>query len=252
MEPVIGEVLTASYKLNIVFISYAISFLGAFFALQSARWMFREDGTLNWHMTICASVALGGIGIWAMHFMGMLAYRVDVPVSYDPILTAVSLVAAIIISGIALFLTGGRDQFKLLGWMFGSVLAGVGACVMHYLGMYAMNLRAIMTLDPTKVGISVAIAVSAAAAALWLAFNVKRVSLQFASSLVMALAVCSMHYVGMSAATMICTSEAPALSWAISQRNLDVWLVVIVAAVSFYLFWVLSSRFVDTLAKTPA
>src|SRR3979409_1828297 len=108
MEPVVGEGLTSSSKLNIVFISYAISFLGAFFALQAARWMFREDGTLNWHMTICASVALGGIGIWAMHFMGMLAYRVDVPVSYDPILTAVSLVAAIIISGIALFLTSGR------------------------------------------------------------------------------------------------------------------------------------------------
>ena len=245
MEPLLGQLLVPQYSLVLVLLSYVISFFGSVLALQCAQWMFRKNGTLDWGLTICAAVALGGIGIWSMHFIGMQAYRLSVPIAYDLVLTSISLVAAIVISGVALYLAGGGGKFKVSGWLAGSLLAGLGVSVMHYMGMYAMNLSAIMTLDPMIVVISVGIAIIAAAAALWLAFNLTKLSHRIAAALVMGLAVCSMHYVGMSAANMICTAAAPSILLKISGNDLGIWVFCIASAVLLYIFWVVSGRVID-------
>ena len=245
MDPLLGQLLTPKYDATLVLLSYMISFWGALLALQCAKSMFRKDGSLDWGMTVCAAASLGGIGIWSMHFLAMQAYRLSVPISYDAVLTAASLIAAIVISGIALYLAGGHGQFKVSGWLAGSLLAGIGACVMHYMGMYAMNLRATMALNPATVAISAVIAVVAAAAALWLAFHLTRVLHRVAAALVMALAVSSMHYVGMYAANMICTTDAPLIPLKIGGNYLDVSVYAVAGILSLCIFWVVLGRSMD-------
>lgn len=131
MESALGQLLVPKYSLPLVLLSYFISFLGSLLALQSAKWMFRKNGTLDREFATCAAVALGGIGIWSMHFIGMQAYRLAIPITYDLLLTVISLVAAIVISGASLYLAGKGGKFTVSGWLAGSFLAGLGVCVMH-------------------------------------------------------------------------------------------------------------------------
>ncbi len=251
IEPSSGQQLFPHYSSVLIFLSYIISFFGSLLALQCTKWMFRENGTLDREMAACAAIALGGIGIWSMHFIGMQAYHLPVPIAYDLVLTVISLIAAIVISGIALYLTGHGGKFKVSGWISGSLLAGLGVCVMHYMGMYAMNLKAVMTLNPTTVGISIVIAIIAAAAALWLAFNLTKVSHRVAAALIMGLAVCSMHYVGMSAASMICVADTPSVIWKIAGDDLGLWVFGVASTVLLYIFWVVMGRSIDA-PKLPS
>lgn len=244
MEPIPGQLLVHQYHLGLVVLSYFISCLGSFVALQCTRWMFRPDGSIDRQMTIASAVAFGGVGVWAMHFVGMVAFQLDVLVSYSLLPTLGSLVAAIFIAGTGLVLAGGRGKFSTSGWLIGSVLTGLGVAAMHYLGMSAMRLQAAMTFDPAIVALSVVIAITASAAALWIAFNVKSNMLRLASGFVMGAAVCSMHYLGMSAATLICTTAVPASFFQIRGAHLDIWVLMISSGVLLYLVYLASHRLV--------
>jgi NO-binding membrane sensor protein with MHYT domain len=235
---VIGQPLVPQYQWLGVAISYGVAVLGAFAALQCARHMFDARGKLNWPLAIGAAVALGGIGIWSMHFIGMVAYDPGVPVAYEAAPTMLSLLAAIVISGFALYLAGRRGRFTVRGWLAGSVLAGLGICAMHYLGMRAMNMRAIVIWHPGTIALSIAIAIAAAAVALWLAFHVDRRSRQIAAAFVMGVAVCLMHYTGMSAATLICTVQADPGHWLVNNAYLDLLVLVASLVVFGLIYWV--------------
>ncbi|WP_077002538.1 MHYT domain-containing protein [Variovorax sp. KK3] len=235
MDPIVGQLLSARYDAGAVALSYVISFFGSLLALLSAHKLVRRDGTLDVSMLACGAVALGGIGIWSMHFIGMVAYRLPVPVAYDVPLTVLSLVAAIGISAIALYLAGGR-RFTRGGWLAGSLIAGVGVCVMHYIGMFAMNMRASLAFDPLIVAASVAIAIGAAAAALWLAFNLTELAHQFIAAAVMGLAVCAMHYTGMGAATLVCTSAAPRAAYLVGDGNMGLAVFNIASVALIFIF----------------
>lgn len=233
----VGDVLLPRYDVALVVGSYLVSVLGSFAALLHTQHMYRSDGGVNRSMVFGAAVALGGVGIWTMHFVGMMGYRLPVRVVYDGFWTVLSLVAAVVIAGLALLLAGGRGKFSKTGWLMGSLLAGIGVCVMHYMGMYAMNLRANMSLDLQVVLISFIIAVTASAAALWLAFHVVKSWHRVLASLTMGLAVCAMHYTGMHAAEFICVdSKAPPL-WAIGGTYLAQMVFTVTGLVLVYLCW---------------
>ena len=248
MDPLVGQVLNPTYAMGTVALSYVISFFGSLLALLCTRKMVRSDGSVDLAMLAGGAVALGGIGIWSMHFIGMVAYRLPVPVAYNLPLTVVSLVAAIVISGLALYLAGGK-RFNSKGWVMGSLLAGLGVCVMHYMGMYAMSLRAAMSLDWGIVAGSVAIANIAAASALWLAFNLTELTHQVVAAAVMGVAVCSMHYVGMTAATMVCTAPTPPGSLSIGGSNLGLGVFGTAGAVLIFILWVVTGRALDEPRK---
>lgn len=233
----VGDVLMPRYDLALVVGSYIVSVLGSLAALFHTQYMYRSNGDVNRSMVFGAAVALGGVGIWTMHFVGMMGYRLPVLVVYDGFWTLLSLVAAVLIAGMALLLAGGKGKFSKTGWLMGSVLAGIGVCVMHYMGMYAMNLRADMSLDLRVVLISFVIAVTASAAALWLAFHVVKAWHRVLASLTMGLAVCAMHYTGMHAAEFICVdSKAPPL-WAIGGSYLAQMVFTVAGLVLVYLCW---------------
>jgi len=253
MDLQIGQVLVPTYGWAMVGLSYLIACAGSLVALLCARRMFRADGRLDGAMAGAAAVALGGIGIWSMHFIGMVAYALPVRVVYDVPLTALSLVAAILISGLSLYLAGrGRRRFSRMGWLAGSVLAGLGVCVMHYMGMFAMNMRASMDFDLQRVALSVVIAIAAAAAALWLAFNLSRLVHQIAAAAVMGLAVCAMHYVGMSAATMVCTAAAPPAGWVLGGSTLGLMVFGLAGGVLLLIGWIASERTIEDATQEVA
>ena len=233
----VGDLLVAHHELAFVAGSYVISVLGSLAALHHIPYLFRRNGNLNWNMAGGAAVSLGGIGIWAMHFIGMMGYRLPVPVLYDGWWTFVSLVAAIVLAGLALIIAGGRGTFSLRGWLLGSLLAGAGVCVMHYMGMYAMNLRADMTLRPPEVLASVLIAVTASAVALWLAFHVSKSSHRMLAALTMGLAVCAMHYTGMASGEFVCIASKPVPLFAIGGDALPVLVSTFSAWVLVMLCW---------------
>jgi diguanylate cyclase (GGDEF)-like protein/PAS domain S-box-containing protein len=136
-----------------------------------------------------------------MHFVGMLAFIMPMPVAYDVQLTLVSLALPIIVVGTGLFALSHYGN-GLRPMLAAGLLAGLGVVVMHYTGMAAMRMPGIrISYDPWLVAASVAIAIVAATAAFWLAFRTTKTWERLVSAVVMGMAIAGMHYTGMAAAT---------------------------------------------------
>ncbi|WP_345563682.1 MHYT domain-containing protein [Nonomuraea rosea] len=154
-----------------------------------------------------AAFAIGGTGIWTMHFIAMLGFSVTgTVIRYDVPLTAASALIAVAVVGMGLFLAsyGGDRLGFLLG---GGVLTGCGVAGMHYLGMAAMNMSGLVSYDPVVVSISVLIAVAAATVALWFTLRVSGAFRIGGAALVMGVAVSGMHYTGMYSMSVQTHSE---------------------------------------------
>lgn len=193
--------IAVSYDPTLIALSYLISVFGAYTALQLATGIRIAEGKSVAGWLVGAAFAMGGGAIWSMHFIGMLAYDVNIPVSYDPTITIISAILAIVVTGFGLFVVG-RGSANSLKLIIGGFSAGIGVAAMHYTGMAAMIMPAELSYDPILLGVSVIIAVIAATVALWLAFNLKGNMQRFGSAFVMGAAVCGMHYTGMAAAIL--------------------------------------------------
>ena len=162
-----------------------------------------------------------GIGIWAMHFIGMLAFHLPVPMAYDIGITALSLLIAILVSGFALH-TVSRGALGLPRLLGAGVLMGAGIAAMHYCGMAAMQMQPAVRYDPALLALSILIAVVASVIALWAAFTLRAESMFTAfwrrcgSAVILGGAIAGMHYTGMAAAIFapdtICTADPRELS----------------------------------------
>jgi NO-binding membrane sensor protein with MHYT domain len=182
-------------------VSYALSVLGSLLGLVCAvrlRSAPTRAGRIWW--LVLAAVAIGGTGIWSMHFVAMLGFSVvGSPIRYDIGLTAASAIIAVVAVGIGLAIATLGSGARHLRIVAGGVLAGLGVAAMHYSGMAAMNLDGEITYGTTRVALSVAIAVVAASVALWLTVTVQKPVAILASALIMGVAVNGMHFTGMSA-----------------------------------------------------
>lgn len=229
------QIVESSYQWGYVALSFAFAVIGSLVALTSAARIRQADGSISGGSILAAGLALGGIGVWSMHFIGMLALRLEVPSGYALPETLLSLVAAVAGSALALgFVARAPHQVPRL--LVAGFLLGMGVVAMHYLGMHGMRIDGYIRWDFGVVALSAVIAVVAATAALWLAFNVQGLAARGGASLVMGVAVCSMHYTGMGAAEFICTTAgalaaAPQGDGLLSASFLPN--VVAVAAMSF-------------------
>lgn len=195
-----------SFNLTLVALSYVIAVFGSFTALQFAARIRGAEGRAFWGWLLGAATALGGCAIWSMHFIGMLAFQMAMPMSYDPFLTVVSLAVGIGAAALGLFVVG-RGAMGVGRLLVGGFFAGLAVAGMHYTGMAAMRMSATISYDPLLFALSLVIAVVAAIAALWLAFNLKGAVQMLGSAFVMGVAVCGMHYTGMAAAIYTPTAE---------------------------------------------
>lgn len=196
--------------------AFSLAFLGSILGLgctSRSREATTPGRRARW--LLLAAVAIGGAGIWLMHFMAMLGFAVpDSPVRYDPLLTAVSMLVAVATTAVGLFLAAGWPH----GWaapapgrrpslprgsiprlVLGGLITGGGVASMHYVGMAALRIAGELTYDPALVTASVLIAVVAATTALWFALWVRRGGHTAIAALIMAAAIWAMHYTGMAA-----------------------------------------------------
>jgi NO-binding membrane sensor protein with MHYT domain/nitrogen-specific signal transduction histidine kinase len=194
----------------LVGLSILIAVLASYTALTLAgRLKTAERGGRTFWLC-AAAVALGG-GIWSMHFVAMLAFSLDMPIDYHSGLTVASLVAAIIVAGTALY-TVHRWHAKRSNILVAGAFAGLGVATMHYVGMAAMRMAATITYDPALFAASIVIAVVAATAALWLAFNLEAAWHKVAAAFVMGAAIAGMHYTGMAATIFTPLADAPPMT----------------------------------------
>jgi len=196
-----GEIHHFEYGWITPAFSYALSVLGSLLGLICAVRL-RSAPTPGWRVwwLTLAAVALGGTGIWTMHFVAMLGFGVTgADIRYDVPVTAASALIAVTTVGIGLAVVGLGTRITTTRILAGGLLAGLGVGAMHYSGMSAMRVNATITYDTVRVVVSIAIAVVAATVALWLAVTVRRPAAVLVSALVMGVAVNGMHFTGMSA-----------------------------------------------------
>jgi len=179
--------------------SYAFSVLGSLLALVcTARAQSLQEPKRKARWLILAAWALGGTGIWVMHFMAMLGFSVpDSPVRYNVGLTVTSWVAAIAVTGFGLFIAG-FGKPSIIKVILGGMVTGSGVAIMHYFGMAAMEVNGSVGHDRRFVLAAGAIAVVAATVALWFTVTLRRAAAIAVAALVMGVAVNGMHYTGMA------------------------------------------------------
>src|SRR5690606_7983170 len=145
-----------------------------------------------------------GTGIWSMHFIGMLAFDLPIPLGYDPVITLLSLFIAIAASAFALWLTA-RTVLPRHLLALGALVMGSGVAGMHYTGMAAMRMHPAIIYDPWLLALSVAVAVVASGAGLVIFRVLRRARhylrlLRLGAALLIGVSIVGMHYIGMAAA----------------------------------------------------
>ena len=192
--------------------SYALSVLGSLLGLVCAVRL-RTAPSAGWRAwwLALAAVAIGGTGIWTMHFVAMLGFSVvGLPIRYDVPITALSAAIAIGAVAIGLSIAARGTRVQSVRIVVGGVFAGLGVAAMHFTGMFAMHLDGTIDYLTSRVVAAVIIAVVAATVALWLAMTVQRPLAILASALVMGIAVNGMHFMGMSAMSVQADATAGA------------------------------------------
>ncbi|MFI1989853.1 MHYT domain-containing protein [Actinoplanes sp. NPDC020271] len=178
-----------------------LAYLGSFLGLlctERARGVHSRSRRNRW--LVIAAFAIGGGGIWLMHFSAMLGFDVpDSPVRYDLPVTLLSMLFSVATVGIGLMVVGhGKPSPAKI--VAAGLLTGGGVLAMHYTGMEGMRLYgAVVHYDPLLVAASALIAIAACTTALWFAISVRGLRRITGAAVVMAIAVCGMHYTGMAA-----------------------------------------------------
>jgi NO-binding membrane sensor protein with MHYT domain/CheY-like chemotaxis protein/nitrogen-specific signal transduction histidine kinase len=195
--------LTGFYETPLVLVSILVAIVASYSALSLAGRVTEAAGRSRFAWILGGAVAMGS-GIWAMHFVGMLAFRLPIPIAFDIPITLVSLALPIGASGVALWQVS-RANLGPVRLGVSALIMGAGINAMHYTGMAAMRMQPGIVYDPLLFALSVLIAVVASALALWIAFRLRRTTPdvllpRVGAAVVMGFAIVGMHYTGMAAA----------------------------------------------------
>jgi diguanylate cyclase (GGDEF)-like protein len=195
-----------SYNISLVGLSLLVAMFASYTALDLAgRIRLLHRSAKKRFLWLLGGAVAMGMGIWSMHFIGMLAFRMPIELGYDVRITACSLLIAILISGFALYVAT-RDELSRERLAAGGVLMGSGIAAMHYTGMAALKMQPAIIYSPGLFWTSIGIAMTASWAALWIAFTLRDGAQRYvllkrcAAGLVMGLAIAGMHYTAMGAA----------------------------------------------------
>jgi len=217
-----------AYDPALILLSVVIAIQGGYVSLSLARQLSQASGSRRKALLAASALSLG-VGIWAMHFIGMLAVKLPLVVNYDVLLTLVSALVAVLVVGLGVFVAsfGPLTPLRLAA---GGLFMGAGISTMHYIGMSAIRASCLVSYSPPLVAASIVVGVAASTLALWLACSSQQRPHVMAGAAAMGLAISGMHYTAMAAATfqpleVLVAVSAPALS-------LDL-LAIVVAVTAF-------------------
>jgi diguanylate cyclase (GGDEF)-like protein len=192
-----GGGIAFQHDLRLAALSYFIASAGSYAALEMIeRWrLARKAKARYWQLASAA--ALGGT-IWSMHFIAMLAVKIDVPITYATGTTLLSLLIAIaaVLCGLQII----RTRVSWVRISCAGVTVGLGVAAMHYVGMASIRFAGTLAYTPVLWSLSLLIGVAAATVALWLSLTLRDTWQRAGAALIMGGAICGMHYTGMAAA----------------------------------------------------
>lgn len=230
LDPAPAELLQGRHDPVLVLLSVGVAMLTSALALHLASLARQASTATHRRLAVATGGAALGAGIWAMHFIGMLAFTLCTPVSYDLTTTLLSMLPGLAASWVALWLLA-RPQLRSSQLLVGGALVGLGIGAMHYSGMAAMRLTPALRYDPFWFLASIVLSVPLAMLALWIRFGLRNWgqlrSWQIAllGSCVMGAAISGMHYTAMGATRFIGVADeafvanaawAPALALAVA------------------------------------
>ena len=224
-----SKMLHVSWDPVLIGISFVVAFIASFIALDSAGKVAissRRESTF-WRLSGGATL---GMGIWSMHFIGMLAMKMSMPINYHFSLTAFSFLIALISATLAINIAISGQTLSTKRLIIATSLLSTGVVAMHYVGMVAIVEHVAIRWQFSLILLSVVIAIIASGIGLWLAFhlrqNTRRALInRLIAALVMALAIASMHYTGMGAATF--THFGHTAHDGLSTLELSIWVCAI-------------------------
>ncbi len=226
------------WDLGLVLLSVLMAAIGSFAALTHARRMRLAQGAAARYWMVAGGCTLG-LAIWSMHFIGMLAMHLPIPLSYDIGLTLLSVLPAVGASLLGFHLMRQPD-WRLRSVLGGGALMGLGIAAMHYLGMAALRMNPAIGYDPLVVALSVLIAIAAAIGALFIVRFSDRTRLhplihQALGAGVMGVAIAGMHYTAMQGMAI-----APDSVCLVGASRLEADVLALIVAGSVLLLFVAS------------
>lgn len=229
--------LAMSHDLTLVVISWAVAIFAAFAALNTLDRLRLSDAHRSaW---LLGGAVAFGFGVWAMHFTAMTAMGIDRLITYDPALTALSVVFAVAGAWVSFFLIT-QGSPNILRVLTSGTLLGAGIGAMHYTGMFAMRMNAVLGFNLVMVGVSVVVAVTISSLGLWMMTSERMNNIggrTLVVSAVVGSAIPLLHYAGMAAARF---SPAPGSAGAVINSgmtlSLNLFLVLAILVLSFPLF----------------
>jgi diguanylate cyclase (GGDEF)-like protein len=225
--------MTGTYSPELVALSLLVAIAASYVAFALAAHISTTKGWSAVYWLAGGAIAMG-TGIWSMHFIGMLAFKLPIPMAYGVETTLASLVIAILVSGFALYVVSSRAVTTNTLLISGTIM-GLGIVAMHYLGMQAMEIAPPLTYDLGLVLLSILVAVSASALALTLGFRLRSDAMthviwkRLLGALAMGSGIAAMHYTGMAAAQFAPGTVCAAPGFEVDQQ----WLAIAVAASCF-------------------
>ena len=212
--PIPGDRLFATHDPGLVILAYVVACFAAYTATDFAgRVTESHTNPRTARGWLIGGACAMGAGIWGMHFIAMLAYLIPIPIRYDAGITMLSLAVGILLSGFALAVVT-RESLPVPRLLVGGTVMGLGVATMHYTGMAAMRMNAVMMYDPRLFALSVANAVLCSTIALWLVFRVGahardggRLRHKIVAAVFMGLAIFGMHFTAILAS--VCVAPQP-------------------------------------------
>ncbi|WP_241622663.1 putative bifunctional diguanylate cyclase/phosphodiesterase [Rosenbergiella australiborealis] len=222
------NMMHVTWDSGLVVASIFIAFLASFSALDTVA-RFSESRGLNALLWLFGGGAAMGIGIWSMHFIGMMAMNFDMPMGYNLSETLLSIFLAIIGSVIALWTVFRHNQITLINIFLGATVLGSSVIGMHYIGMGGLRISQPIIWHKTPMILSFIIAYAASAIALWLAFRLRNnesgiIFRRFNAAVVMGVAIAGMHYTGMYAANF--SESMTVLPGGLGSQRLTIWVFI--------------------------
>ena len=194
----------------LLFLAYVTSVVGATIGLSCAYQARTATGSSRIGWLALAAVSIGGIGIWLMHFIGMLGFATPgQPIRYDIGLTLLSALLAVAAMFAGLLVFGVQQRSALWRLLVAGTVTGLAVNLMHYTGMWAVNVKGTIEYNPFLVVLSLLIAIGAGTAALWFTISADGLAQRVMAGLVMGVGSTGMHFVGMSAVTVHMDENAP-------------------------------------------
>jgi NO-binding membrane sensor protein with MHYT domain len=220
---------TFSYSPLLVGLSIVVAIQASYVGISLALYI-PGAFAFSRRLLIAGSALTLAVGIWSMHFVGMLAIKTSVAIDYAVLPTLLSFLVCVLVTGVAVHLASLRSQRLLAG---AAVVMGLGIATMHYVGMIAVHSVLHLSHHPAAILASVVIAIAVSGLALWLAFSAERRPPLFLCALVLGCAVSGMHYTAMAGTTLhLMPSELPTTKSVISSDILAIIVSIVACSLS--------------------